>query len=258
MAESTTLEHFGIIDGDSEGSDMKCIELKTFFEQNPNVQVLSTIFKIIWQNRNWILKSNVRIERLGIRYSSRSKVKFNDVCDLLNDLHEKKFYRRLHVYIVDDDRNVLRTINLWGVPERLGLPVFNNNLFPLNSPKELVVDHCEWFRNDFNVLANNMSNVQKIRIKRASICDILIFSRHCPKLKRIKVQYLARNESFSRRRINLSNLNNERKQLANAHKILIFIPEHLFLEEKWKQQINFSLIELKCYHSWMESNPFFE
>lgn len=108
-----------------------------------------------------------------------------------------------------------------------------------------------------------MSNVRKILIKNAKICDILIFSRHCPELKQIEVQILDWYGRISpldwdSPRNTLPYLNSERKKLANVHKISIFVPERIFLPIKLTQKINFSLIELKCHRSWMGSNPFFD
>lgn len=118
-----TLEHFCIFDFDSIGSD---IELKTFFEQNKNVHIFSTTFNIMWQNRNWMLESNIKIDRIDISYPSYSRVIFNHVCELLSDLHEKRFYRRLHVYIRNEDfeqmsgdQEIFNSINLLPAPERL-------------------------------------------------------------------------------------------------------------------------------------------
>lgn len=50
--------------------------------------------------------------------------------------------------------------------------------------------------------------------------------------------------------IDLLTLNEERKKLPNAQKITIFVGESVYLENKWKQVIDLSFIELK-HHTFL-------
>lgn len=257
-----TLEHIGIYEDYSVRAGTKFTELKTFFEKNPNVRSFSASFKTIWQNRDWMLESNIRLDRLDIWNSLGSSVNFSQVCGLLNRLHERGFYQRLHVYNADecDHEDHIQIIAVRGI-ERLALlsPFLDcSTLPPFTNLEELLFRRCPDIERS-KVLANNLANVRRISIGFADINNILPFIQHCPKLRQIKIRRLRIENHFdSRNIIDLLALNRERQKLPDACKITIFVSEKVFLENKWNQRINWSMIELKHSRSWEQSNAFFE
>lgn len=107
------------------------------------------------------------------------------------------------------------------------------------------------------MLTDNLENVRRIIFDSVSIDDILLFIRRCRKLEQIKISQFYYANYRHKDIIDLTALNNERKKLEGAKKIRIFIEEDIFLLNKWKQEINLSLIELKREHSWEQSNIFY-
>lgn len=258
----STLEHIEFKDTNLNRGKVKCSELKTFFKRNPNVRFLSTVFNVIWQNRDWILKSHIKFERLDVYYYYGAHVDFNHVCDLLNKLHERGFYRRLHIWIDECEQDDFHRITSLRSLERLALLNFEIHwsiIPPLTSAlRELTFRLCRDVE-DSETISNNLTNVQRIDIEYASVNMILPFIRRCSKLKQIKIQHLLWNGPSSRTCIiDLRALNDQRSKLANSQKIAIFVHEFVYLRNKWKQNIDLSLIELKRHLSWEENILYLE
>lgn len=252
-----SLEHFGVL-----GIDAKCMKLKTFFEQNPNIRVLSANVNFIWQNRDWMLSSNIKIDRIDICSSTciQLNVNIDLVFDLLNKLHVQEFYKRLHAY-EEHEQKFFNKVNLLRALGGVHLPLMfisiSNISQILSKLKELQMDSCP---NSLNLeqLTNHLSNVRRVSIRSSSIDKIWPFIRRCPKLRQIRIQLLDGSVSSVNRIIDLFTLNKERKRLVRSPKITIFVQENVYLENKWKKKINLSSIELKRGLSWKPNNPFFE
>lgn len=257
-----TLEHIGVANFYRAGTFyLKCTEMKIFFEQNPNVRMFSTTTDFIWTNQDWILGSNIKFDRLDIWFCYGSDAGIDEVFDLLNELYERGFYQRLHVYLDEDfEREEFHQITSLHAIELLaflGPETIWSVEPPSTGPKELILDD-DPDAEHLDVLANSFPNIRRLCVTEASIDIILPFIQRCPMLTQIKIQTLWMGVYMKESIIDLLALNNERKKLPNARKITIFIQEHVFLENKWKQNINLSLIELKREHLWKQSNPLFE
>lgn len=255
-----TLEHIGF---DYTNRFFVRTELITFFEQNLNVRIFSIGFDFVWKNQEWMLQSNIKIEQLDIfnYYVSyrHNENNFELVCDLLNKLHQRGLYQRLHLYIDQCEQEVVTQITPLNALERLALDYFDIDwsfLPPLTSLREFF-----FYRPDSKVPDVPMKclmNVRRIDIFEGSIDMTLPFIRSCSKLEQIRIKRL-RNGTYSKDGIiNLVALNNERTKLSNAHKITIFVREDVFLKNKWQQAINFSLIALKRNVSWDKNYLFHE
>lgn len=256
-----TLEHFGVDDRFYNQPELKCIDLRDFFELNPNIRIFSSTIDYFWQNREWILGSNIRIDRLDIWNNFRSDIGIGHVCDLLNELHDQGFHQRLTFYLFKCDPEDLSDISRLRALEGLALPHFGANSFDLpllTNLKELSLYNFP-VRN-LEGLPNNLPNVQRICICGPYLDMILPFVHRCPTLKQIKVRplwYGAFGNPEGTDTINLQALNNQRKKLTNAQKITIFVNEEIYLTYKWKQETNFSLVELERDLAWKQSNPFY-
>lgn len=133
-------------------------------------------------------------------------------------------------------------------------------VLPLANLKELFLYSFSNRFGDSMQLANNLSNVHRINFRYADIDEILPFIHHFPNVKQIKIMSLNAGTGtyYKKGIIDLATLNNERQKLPNARKITMFLNEELFLKNKWNQDINLSLIELKRGLQWRECNPFFD
>lgn len=88
-------------------------------------------------------------------------------------------------------------------------------------------------------------HLEKIHFNKASFDDILPFIRHSITMKQIIFDNLCEETHFQDEIIDAWALNEERKQLAGAHKIIIFIPQSIFLANKGTMNLKFSLVEFK-------------
>lgn len=210
-----------------------------------------------------MLASDIKIERLDIKYIDSDYSDYDGVglvCNLLKDLHERGFYQRLSIHIpgrwyLGDYRQILSLRSL--VYLYPGYDEIWSVLPPLPDLKELVLYH-EYHA---DIMINSITNIQRISIWRTSIDGILPFIQRCLHLKQIRIENLEDLEDdgphAEKGIIDLLTLNKEREKLANSRKITIFVREDIFLENKWKQKINLSLIELKSIHLWKLIDPFY-
>lgn len=247
-----TLEHIGF------ESSLPCFELKIFFEKNPNVQMISTTFKAIWENRAWLLTSNIHIERLIICKGFSSDIQIDLVCDILNELFKRGFYKRLHLYYYEYNPNILPQITTLESVETL-LYVGTGWSYLLSSFTNLIELHILDFFDDvcLDHLANTLTNLRRICIHFTSIDAILPLIRFCPRLMQIRITFLQMLSGMIDNKIDLMALNNERKNVRNSNKITIFVNENIFLENKWNQPIDLSLIALKRHLSWKPMDLFY-
>lgn len=95
--------------------------------------------------------------------------------------------------------------------------------------------------NHVNALAANLMNLQYLQFGEANVNDILPFVQRSEKLKRIEIH------SFQGK-MDLMQLNKEREKLPEAHKVIIYISDYVFLATKWSIKngdTNLSKIELR-------------
>lgn len=246
-----TMEHIGF------ECNSQCIELKGFLEKNPNVKIISTTFTAIWENREWLLTSDIHIDRLILCKGFLSNVHIELACNVLNQLHERGFYKRLHLYYYERDVNVLPQItSLQSVESLLYFGSGWSHLSSFNCLKEL---HILDFFDEINLdaLTNSLINLRRICIHFTSFDNILPLIRHCPKLKQIRITFLQILNGSNNEKIDLLALNDERAKLPNATKITIFLNEQIFLQNKWNQPINLDLIALKRHLSWKPMDLFY-
>lgn len=187
------------------------------------------------------VKMDTPMDEFGV-----AETRMHAVCTLINQLYEHGFYRRLHFYINDDDQipNIddLSTIrNL----EKLCIRSFKKDysLVPLINVKELVV--WDGAKNiDLEVLANRCIKLERLYFGSHTIDHILPFIRRSAKLNKIKA-FSKINTNFS---IAISNLNEQREKLDGARKLIIYVPDNIFLATKWNARngdVNLSRVELR-------------
>lgn len=239
-------------------------DLKKFFALNPNIRVFSTTFNFLWKNRNWLKKSKITFDQLdlevGFLYDRHSEC----VSDLVSQLHKQGFYKRLHFYgtIIHDDE--MDQIDSLPALEKLYLRYIDINRNSISttlvSLKELSFMEQEDFH-DLETLADNLAGVERIYISKAKMDGILPFIRRSPKLKKIKVNCLSKVDGkfFKNGVIDVAALNNERKQLAGACILTIYVAEKYFLRTKWANlKTECSLIQLKRAEAYEWNHQFYE
>lgn len=267
------LEHFEMHIGiDHEEPSMEppqyTTELLAFFQQNQKIRIFSTDSGLIEKCQRLLLKSGLKFDRLDIYMDHRLHL----VCNLANILYENKFYKHLHLYnnqnhlIRNEEHhlsafNELEKLHLYDLPEDRPMPV-------VESIKELSIGWIDYLpmgaqpmgniqMNILKMVAENFTNLRRVDMQAVYMRDIWSFVCHAPKLQQIRVVMIVRNDKPTVG--DFIAMNEKRKKLVGARKVKILVDEQLFLEFKWANKINFSLIELKrtdmCYlnrnYHWM-------
>lgn len=216
-------------------------ELATFFKQNPTVNNFLTNFLSLWGNRNQLLSSGAKLDRLGVEdcwYHTVGNIK--QIFDLLKELHGKGFYRRLHLNLEKINRELCEQMALLPGLEKLQFNQFIeiSNLSCLTSLKELHLPGG-LKPNEIEVIALNLVNLEKVTISSIASDDLLPFMSYSGKLIRLYA-YL------NGRILNLLKLNKERERLINARKCIIFVRDNIFLNTKWLNgNTNLELVEMR-------------
>lgn len=256
------LRHISFEDTDISGAGFaeKVVELKAFFELNPNVCSFSMSSHFLEQNGDCLKRTNVQLDQLTIHSDCYRENGMNGICNLLKELHRQGFYRRLHLYgsfiFSKEDLD-----EMFSVPaEKLYLGCFDRDIeFSLPLMPELVelgVSFSGEIKN-LEQMAKSLMNITRIYIKHGSVDDLALFIRHSAKVKQIKINSLDKGQNnnkgnnnkghfFNNTIIDLPALNRERRLLRGACKIRIYVNESIYLATKWAtMNTDFDLVELK-------------
>lgn len=223
----------------------KINELCAFFEQHPNVQTFSTSSRCLWENRHELMKSDVSLDKLEIQILDnyyRHLMNMQTICALLNQLYERGFYKRLHLYVKRNDHHCCCQVTTLLALEKLSVRQFDgtHSLSNLTNLKELDVN-VGLQKTDIEILAINLLNLEFLSLGNVVADDILPFLNRSEKLYRIHAH-------FKENVIDLRRLNKEREKLARARKVTIYVPDNIFLATKWSTvngDTKLNLIEMR-------------
>lgn len=242
LREYPKLEHLQLIPRYS----FKINELNRFFELNPRIQSFSTSSRCLWENRHELLKSNVKLDKLEIQILDnfhRHLINMQSSVRLLNEFFERGFYRRLYLYVKRVDKQCSEQVITLRALEMLSIRQFSesHSLGHLSNLKELEIMNSVNLK-DLETLALGLKNLEVLTLSNtATVNDILPFIRYSVKLYRIQA-------NFDEGSLNLCKLNEERKRLATARKIILYVSDNVFLETKWttmRGEINLDFIEMR-------------
>lgn len=242
------------------------MELNHFLKHNQNVQRFSTTFKFIWHNRLEFLKCNTKLDILEVKLIHWSRhygdqngndtddEMFASICNLLQQLHKRGFYKRLHLYLQNISQpNIEQLISLNGL-EKLCIKTFSEhfNLVHLTNIKELaILDGANAIC--MAPIAKSFSKLQRLFIRNATFDVLWTFIRYSANLTKIK--FLCTHKSHADDQIlKLLTLNKDRSMLPEARKVTIYVPDSIFLATKWafnNGHLKLDLVEMKrsdSYH----------
>lgn len=246
------IEHIDLNDHEigSYGEAYEIPELKKFFELNSNIRAFSTNFHFLVMNRHCWLNTSITIDQLNIEGDCFYDKHMIGICGLLNTLYIQGFYKRIHmraIYIKTQEA-MDAIISVRGM-EKLHLAQVGIKTTLPSMPKLRELGIGFYGDNDFEDLetvAKNLVNVERINFIRIKSDTIIPILRHAPRVKDIKVDHLDEGTHFKNDVINLFALNEERKTLARACKVTIYVDEKCFLSTKWAtSNIDLSLVTLK-------------
>ncbi|XP_055303090.1 uncharacterized protein LOC129568812 isoform X2 [Sitodiplosis mosellana] len=250
-----TLEHIEL----TPRGDAKINELQQFFVLNPQIRSFCTTSDCLFANRNSLMEVDTKLNWLEIKHfianafhMRAEEFNMNAFCNLLNQLHDRDFYKRLHFFVPDVNEQFSdQLVSLHGL-EKLTIDKFTNcyNLLQLKHLKELNIFGYANAGN-FEILAKSLTNLERILIQEATYNDLLPFVRHSVNLKHMKI-FAKEAKQFKGETINLGKLNREREKLFGARKLIIYIEDNVFLATKRTARygdINLNMIEMRRSNS---------
>lgn len=213
-------------------------ELSQFFQLNPQIKTFSVDLDYLKLCDHILLEQNVKFDRL-VMYVYHF---VQSISNFVNTLYQHGVYKRLHLYnndvefhqMVDYDFSKFNNL------EKLHFFQIPSNFSTVASLREL---STRWF----DPLAENLTvkpfiNLRHLDIQYAAMDNIRMFVAHAPKLKRLRIISLLNNPPPL---TSFKEMDELRKNLVGACKIVIHVGEELFLKFKWLSEIKFSMIELK-------------
>lgn len=230
------------------GAGFEIIELATFFIMNPQVRHFSTTFHFLWENRKWILASEIRFDQLDVEGDCYEEHGMDRICGLLNSLHDRGFYQRcqFHANSIYEQEEIDHIVSVRGM-EKLYMDVMVNEavFVPMSELKELCLSYSPHF-GKWDEISNNLGNVERVYFRRAVCSDIVPIIRSAAKVREIKIHQLDAGDYFENGIVDVSALNEIRKRLCGAKSLTIYVKEDIFLATKWAHgETRFDSIELK-------------
>lgn len=245
------LEHFEL---DSVYGDSNIIDLQAFFDFNPRIPIFTTTSNFLFQNHRWLRLIGIAFDQLNVKCECDSFFR-NDLEFLLDDLHERGFYNRLHIYCkLVLHRNIMHNICSVDALEKLHIGSVKKaiKMRPPPTLKELEFD------SDLNMtfdetMASHLNNVERIHFKCARIDSITALIRHAAKVKEILIENLEGGIHIENSVIDLVALNRERGNLVDAVELSIYVEEIVFLKIRsagMRTECNLVQLKRKEAHEW--------
>lgn len=182
------------------------------------------------------------------------------VCNLINQLYDSGFYQILHLYVRKlDNANIICANSLMNL-EKLCVGRFENvsETLPVGL-KELAILSNVWKMSGrrvknfkqitkyMEILANNLTNLQRLYVTDVKFSVIMPFIRKSTNLMEIFV------ESNINETIKLQALNKIRKQSFCPRKLMIYVRDIIFLNTKWSTyqgETSLDLVEVRRAYSY--------
>lgn len=246
-------------------------ELVPFLLLNPTIRKFAISAQLLWINRQSIVAAGVKFDDFSILVDFEDAKDFGPFSNLVNELYDQGFYKRLHVYFPNwdaDQRSYNRIPALKALVKLyvgfLEKPV---KLPALRNLEELCISRNGDISN-LHTLANNFPNLKRINIYNATSDELLNFVRQMTALEQIKVECLDVEtdqlgfydayRDVAPKIIDLAKMNGERLKLAGAKAITLYVKENLYLGTKWDlKRTVFNKIVMKRGESYEWDHCFF-
>lgn len=241
-------------------------DISAFFDQNPNVRSFSTSLTSIWKMRNEFLNCNAELDQLEVKVVRGARNNFENqdeimasVCVLLNQLYERQFFKRLNIYVENLSQITRRELLSLNGLDKLCIKHYNATwqLPGLRNLSELALFNVS-YDVDLESIAIELRHLQRLFLHNATVNHLHSFVRHSVNLTRVKFSFDAKHQ-YSHDIFNLWALNTERLKLCGARKMIIYVPDDIYLQIKWSAingTMNFGFIEIKRSDSYVW-NQFF-
>lgn len=228
-------------------------ELKTFFEQNPNVRSFSTDAKSLLVNQRSLLNCDVKLDKLTVDFHHPKSISaeiepfflVNVIYNLLDELYDRKFFLRLHLYItfIDHHDCIQKMFALKSLEMLSGMIIRIEN--PLMKLKELDISKGSDVT-DLDGFPSKFPDLEQIHFSEATADHILPFIVTSAKLKTMKIDQLLDGTHLEQGVFDLFALNEKRKQLLKPRKLVIYANYTVYLATKWAtNELKFDFVELR-------------
>lgn len=217
----------------------KIHELPSFLEINSTIRKLSVDLKLLWENGEELLQSNVKLDVLKVwDLFFCDSMDIHVFCTLLKKLYKRGFYKKLHFEVCT--LKFVKELSTFDTIESLEFDELdeNCNLTQLISLKYLAVRQYNEFL--FPSHLTKLINLEQLVLNFVNFGDLLTLICEMVKLKKIKIDNY-------KGELNLIKLNKERGTLNGARKVTICVPEDIFVKTKWSTRngdINLMMIEM--------------
>lgn len=212
-------------------------ELKTFLNNNPSLKTLAINGDFLVMNRNSFLEADFKLTTLQIDVRN-ADVDYDTIWEIVNQLRRKQKFKKLHFAVNYFDIELEKKVDLLSIIEELNAKSFSESFDwqHLIKLKDLYIADYKSHDRDMEIVAKNMRiiNVEKIHFYNVFNKQILSFIRHLPSLTEIRIEGDI-SDKFGKYKnsINVHELNNERKKLAGARKVVIYVGPEVYLACRW-------------------------
>lgn len=251
----SSLEHFEV---ESQRGIDKVID---FLQNNSNIQRFSTNIDFLAENRDFFLKSKIKLNILAIMHANTNKnqTQFDAVVKQLEQLKESGIFQHLHLYFCQLLEDYIYPANLLSIVKVLHVTnAMQFNMSALVKLKQLYLAETSQIE-DLGVALKRTTKLKYVQFAKEKINNVIPFIRQCPQLKKIRINTIINGTYFNEgvNVLDLSALNNQREKLANARKLIIYVDEMVYLATK--QSMNgteFKLVDIQRIDSDDETHDF--
>lgn len=231
-----TLECLEVFDKDNGSID----ELREFLSKNLQIKKLTTAVRLS-QFSELIEDFQMDLDELGFTINKTGKL-LPLVINKLNRLYDMGAVKRIKLicdeaYDFYSSRNeILQLRGLTSIKiirggfpgdYRAGMQYVITVLSKMTSLTELHLVNYGISLDQAGILAGHLKNLENVHFEREPIHKIIPFVSSVPKLKTARV-----GKCYLRHKISIQELNMERKELINAQKITIYVPDGALLRLK--------------------------
>lgn len=212
--------------------------LKIFWEKHTKLECLEIDFHFIWSNWHTLMESNIQVDLLHLYFDGTFE-EISKLVDCLETLHERGFYKILKLSL--DDNNYFCD-EIFAFPRLEKLRITIDSSIDINCLANLTDLHCDAINiENTEILAKGLTKLERLFLMKSDYDEILTFVRHS---KRLKTMIISEN-LYYRKDFDLFALNEERKKLESATKVLISVPDYDYLILKWKLQfLSLNLVKI--------------
>lgn len=225
-----SLEHFKLTPKIGD----KIVELKQFFQRNPNVKIFTVNSFCLYENWLSVIDTKANLDVLTVDFNCWPRIYIDSICDLLNLLQRRGFYKKLHLNVANLQN---LPINHGFVPLKALEKLHIKRLYQVGilslfvKLNELIVSDISKGI-DMEAFARNFVDLKRIYLKMATSDDIIAFIRHSTHLQEIHVENLRHGSHFHGRILDVSYLNKEREKLDKAQKMKIYVNKKILNASK--------------------------